>query len=201
VISKSKGYIVSNFYYLKHQFILKYSKKIIIGASDTMQKGWFSSDLPEIDITSIEKCSQYWKRNSKKAFLAEHVWEHLDKTSAKSGAKCCFYFLKNKGRLRVAVPDGFHPCADYIEKVKPNGTGAGSDEHKVLYTIESLSKIFRDAGFFIKPLEYWDSKKKFHRRSWNEDWGKISRSADNDSRNTKENPLAYTSIIIDCIKS
>jgi predicted SAM-dependent methyltransferase len=201
VISKAKGYIVSNFYYLKHQFNLKYSKKIIIGASHTMQNSWFSSDLPEIDITSIEKCSQYWKRNSKVAFLAEHVWEHLDEKSAESGAQCCFYFLKNKGRLRVAVPDGLHPNADYIEKVKPNGTGAGSEDHKVLYTIDSLSKIFRDAGFFIKPLEYWDAKGNFHRRPWNEDWGKINRSADNDSRNTEENPLCYTSIIIDCIKS
>ncbi len=197
---KIRGYLVSNFYKQKHNYLLRNSRKIIIGSSYTYINDWFSSDFPEVDITSIKKCSKFWKQNSKDAFLAEHVWEHLDTPDAALGAKCCYYFLKNNGRLRVAVPDGYHPNQDYINQVKPFGSGLGSEDHKVLYNIESLSKIFMDAGFIVKPLEHWDSEGKFHRTKWSNEWGIIRRSADNDSRNTNNNPLTYTSVIIDCFK-
>jgi predicted SAM-dependent methyltransferase len=200
MIKKVKGYLLSNFYYLRHQLYLKYCTKIIIGSGCTQQRGWFSTDLPEIDITSVKKCSKFWKGNSKIAFLAEHVWEHLNEDEAHSGAECCYYFLKNNGRLRIAVPDGFHPNQNYIDQVKPNGNGLGSDDHKILYTVENLSKVFVNIGFEVNPLEYWDSQGNFVQKEWNDQWGRIERSAANDSRNTKDNPLTYTSLIIDCVK-
>jgi len=200
MISKIKGYIVSNFYHLKHQYFLKNSKKIIIGSCYTSQKGWFPSDFPEIDITSIVQCAKYWKKNSKLAFVAEHVWEHLEPAQALAGAECCFYFLKKGGRLRIAVPDGYHPNPEYIEYVKPNGFGLGSSDHKVLYNIDSLTEVFKKAKFTVIPLEYWDSQSNFKSTDWDSKWGEISRSAKNDRRNTTQNPLAYTSIIIDCLK-
>lgn len=200
MLKKIKGYTISNFFHQKHKFHLKYSKKIIIGSCFTYQKGWYATDYPEIDITSIKQCSKYWRKNSKSAFVAEHVWEHLDKDEAIKGAKCCYFFLKRNGRLRIAVPDGNHPDPDYIDHVKPNGIGLGSRDHKFLYTIDNLTQIFRDAGFRVRPLEFWDKRGKFHSVKWNSKWGNISRSLENEKRNTKENPFSYTSIIIDCYK-
>ena len=197
---KAKGYLVSNYFHLKHHYNLRTSKKIIVGSSYTCQDGWFSTDLPEIDITSLIQCRKFWKKESKIAFFAEHVWEHLEENKAIKGAQCCYYFLKKNGRLRIAVPDGNHPDSSYIEYVRPGGKGAGADDHKCLFTIDTLSEIFLRAGFRIKPLEYWDNRGVFHKKKWNRRWGEVSRSANNDKRNTSENPYCYTSIIIDCHK-
>lgn len=200
-INKVKGYILSNYCHFQHIYKLRKSKKIIIGSSDIYQDGWFASDYPEIDITSIAKCEKYWKKNSKTAFFAEHVWEHLDENEARKAAKCCFYFLHSNGRLRIAVPDGNHTDSAYIDYVKPGGIGSGADDHKILYNIDSLSEIFETIGFRVVPLEYWDSKGNFHKNEWSINWGKVLRSADLDSRNSLSKPLSYTSIIIDCFKN
>jgi predicted SAM-dependent methyltransferase len=84
MINKVRGYLFANYYRLKHKYQLNNSKRIIIGSCYTYQKGWFATDIPEVDITSKEVCSQFWKPNSKIAFLAEHVWEHLTKYQALS---------------------------------------------------------------------------------------------------------------------
>lgn len=36
----------------------------------------------------------------------------------------------------MAVPDGFHPSAEYVDGAKPGGSGSCSDDHKVLYSIK-----------------------------------------------------------------
>ena len=198
--TKLRGYIVSNYFHLKHIYNLRISKKIIIGSSSTFQDGWFATDFPEIDISSITQCEKYWKKNSKAAFFAEHVWEHLSEEESTKAPACCFYFLQKKGRLRIAVPDGNHPDSDYIDYVKPGGTGAGANDHKFLFNIDSLSEIFEKVGFRVIPLEYWDNKRKFHKSEWDIKWGKVSRSAEFDPRNQSNKSLSYTSIIIDCHK-
>ena len=200
MITKIKGYIASNFYHQKHQYLLKNSKKIIIGSCYTSQKGWFSTDYPEIDISSIDQCAKYWKENSKSAFLAEHVWEHLEDNDANIAARCCFYFLRKGGQVRVAVPDGLHPDPSYIDHVRPGGVGPGAYDHKVLFTINSLSEVFKSAGFNISPLEYWDSSGVFQKRKWDPELGFVKRSSEYDTRNSTQNPYAYTSIIIDCVE-
>ena len=85
--TKLRGYIVSNYFHFKHLYNLRISKKIIIGSSGTFHDGWFATDFPEIDISSITQCEKYWGKHSKAAFLAEHVWEHLSKEG------CCILFL------------------------------------------------------------------------------------------------------------
>ena len=185
---------------MQHQYWLRFSKKIIIGAAYTVQEGWFSTDYPEVDITSISRCKKFWKKSSKLAFFAEHVWEHLDKDAAYRAARCCRYFLKKGGRIRVAVPDGNHPDPNYIRAVEPNGTGPGAKDHKELYTVDTLAHIFRETGFKVNPLEYWDCRGNFHKKKWKEHWGKVERSKCYDSRNTEKSPHSYTSIIIDAHK-
>jgi predicted SAM-dependent methyltransferase len=101
--------------------------------------------------------------------------------------------------LRIAVPDGFHPDPDYIEYVRPGGTGAGADDHKVLYNYKLLSEQLRRAGFEVTLLEYWDENGDFHFRPWSSRDGYISRSRDHDERN-QNGTLAYTSLIVDAIK-
>lgn len=97
------------------------------------------------------------------------------------------------------MPDGYHNKEEYINYVRPGGSGAGADDHKVLYTYKSLTKIFQDAGFHVKLLEYFDENGKFHFTEWNERDGMIHRSVRFDERNCNDE-LNYTSIIIDAVK-
>ena len=116
-----------------------------------------------------------------------------------AAAKNCYRHLKTGGHIRVAVPDGYHPSPEYIEYVKPGGTGVGSDDHKILYTYKTLAHVSKSAGFRIKLLEYWDEYGQFHFYPWDISDGYIERSQEHDERN-KINALSYTSIIMDGIK-
>jgi predicted SAM-dependent methyltransferase len=127
------------------------------------------------------------------------VWEHLTPEAARTGAENCFEFLKPGGRLRIAVPDGFHPDPSYIEWVRPGGTGPGCDDHYHLFHHRSLSEILRNAGFEVQLLEYWDEKGRFHQSDWSREDGPIRRCAKDDPRNA-DGKLNYTSLIIDAIK-
>jgi predicted SAM-dependent methyltransferase len=69
-------------------------------------------------------------------------------------------------KISFAVPDGYHPNEDYINTVKPNGTG-GAD-HKVLYNYKSIKQFF-DTDFKIKYQEYFDEKKNFKYNNWYND--------------------------------
>jgi predicted SAM-dependent methyltransferase len=100
----------------------------------------------------------------------------------------------------MAVPDGLHPDPVYIERVKPGGSGLGSDDHRMLYTYETLSSLLEAAGFKIKLLEYFDENGKFHYSEWSSDVGMITRSNRFDKSNTIK-PNAYTSLIVDALKS
>ena len=88
---------------------------------------------------------------------------------------------------------------NYIEAVKPGGTGDGSDDHKVLFNYKSLSYLLSKAGFQVKLLEWFDENGVFHFENWIETDGLIRRSTRFDERNIK-NPTQYTSLIIDAIK-
>ena len=65
-----------------------------------------------------------------------------------------------------------------------------------------LYKIFGLIVNYIngsKVLEYFDEDNNFHFNKWDKNKGMIYRSKRYDERN-KQNPLAYTSIIIDAFK-
>lgn len=174
------------------------SKKIVIGSAGTHFPGWVSTDYPLINLLDENTWAAYMKHDSLDAIMAEHVWEHLTPDDGLKAAKTCFKFLKPGGYLRVAVPDGMHPDKDYIDQVKPGGTGAGADDHKVLYTYDSFSKLFSDAGFNISLYEYFDGKGNFIFNEWDPSMGMISRSKQFDKRNATK--LAYTSIVLDANK-
>lgn len=173
--------------------------KIIVGSAATKQEGWISTDYPLLDLTDARTFAALFDSGSVSNFLAEHVWEHLSlEDGAKAGSNC-FVYLKQGGLLRIAVPDGFHPDADYIAQVKPGGYGPGAEDHKVLYNHLTLSALLENAGYKVRLLEWFDEQGKFRHEEWNPEDGLIRRSTRFDPRNSA-NPTAYTSLIIDASK-
>lgn len=173
--------------------------KIIVGSASTKQAGWISTNYPLLDLTDLRTFSALFAPGSVSNFLAEHVWEHLSMEEGVKAFGNCFDFLKKGGILRIAVPDGLHPDTDYITQVKPGGYGPGADDHKVLYTYQTLSAALEDAGYQIRLLEWFDEHGDFHYEDWDPANGMIQRSTRFDSRN-KINATAYTSLIIDAVK-
>jgi predicted SAM-dependent methyltransferase len=181
--------------------------RIIVGACEgDRYDGWIATDKAQLDLLRDADWAYYFEPNSVDAILAEHVWEHLDCSAAIVAAQNCFKYLKPGGYIRVAVPDGLHPDEnyidpdeDYIDYVKPGGSGAGSDDHHVLYTYRTLKTVFASVGFEITLLEYFDEHGTFHYLGWSPADGMITRSAPFDSRN-RTRALAYTSIILDARK-
>lgn len=173
--------------------------KIVVGSSGVYPKGWTPTDIEHVNLVDEGSWRRYFAEESIDTILAEHVWEHLTLEEAQIAAKNSFEFLKKGGCLRVAVPDGFHPSNEYIDAVKPGGSGWGSDDHKVLYSYKTLSDVFRKVGFDVELLEWFDEKGNFNFNEWDVNSGMIHRSKRFDQRN-KDGQLNYTSVILDAVK-
>lgn len=171
--------------------------RIVVGASGIAPAGWVPTEARYLDLTESATWMRFFEPHSVDTILAEHVWEHLTPAQATQGARTCLRFLAPSGRLRMAIPDGNHPDPEYIEWVRPGGTGPGATDHKVLYTLETLTSLFEDAGFRVVPLEWHDKSGAFHSTSWDPADGMIQRSARFDRRNS-DGKLRYTSLIVDC---
>lgn len=174
--------------------------KVIVGAGGRQQANWISTEQHQLDLL----CREDFERTLSGALgfeciLAEHLFEHLSEQQAIIAINNCFEYLAMGGRLRIAVPDGLHPSKEYINYVKPGGTGAGADSHQVLYTYRSLARLLRQAGFRVVYLEWWDEAGKFNCAPWNEIDGYIERCLANDPRNWDGKPN-YTSLIMDAFK-
>ncbi|GDX11151.1 hypothetical protein LBMAG57_29230 [Verrucomicrobiota bacterium] len=177
----------------------KRAKKLILGAGGTTFTGWYATDRETLDVLKREDFRSHWKASSRDAFLAEHVWEHFTADDAAIAVRNVFEFLRPGGRLRLAVPDGRNPDPQYLEHVRPGGSGPGADDHKVLWTVESLRQLLLDAGFQVVALEYWDAAGHFHAEPWSSADGHVRRSKRFDPRN-QDGTIRYTSLVIDGIK-
>ena len=173
--------------------------KLIIGAGGTDFDGWIATEQQLVDLLEPSTWVEFFEADSVHAILAEHVWEHLTPQQGLVAAKTFFQFLKPGGYLRVAVPDGHHPSTDYIERVRPGGSGEGADDHKVLYTYKVFSAIFAKAGFDVCLVEYFDEDGQFHANPWDETKGMIHRSLRFDERNRTKD-YGYTSLFLDVVK-
>lgn len=146
--------------------------RVVIGGGFKLApRGWHLTDERLLDITRPDSWEALFGRRSVDGLLAEHVWEHLPPDLGLRAARQCQRFLKEGGRLRIAVPDGLHPHAEYREHVRPGGAGPGAADHKVLLTHVSLTALLEEAGFVAVPLEYWDEEGCFHHESWTADEG------------------------------
>jgi predicted SAM-dependent methyltransferase len=174
-------------------------RRLVVGASGIDQDGWIPTDQSYLDLLKPRQWRRYFEPGSLHAVFAEHVWEHLTPEEALTAARTCAEFLAAGGYVRVAVPDGLNPDPAYIAGVRPGGTGAGADDHKVLYTYRTLSEVFERAGFRVRLLEYFDEAGQFHAEPWDVKDGLVRRSARFDPRNT-DGKLVYTSVILDATK-
>jgi predicted SAM-dependent methyltransferase len=176
-------------------------KRLVIGSSGWFDFGWIPTEQAFLDLTKPAQWERSFAPNSLDAMLAEHVWEHLMPDDALTAAKTCFTYLKPGGYLRIAVPDGHHPSPTYREWVRVGGAWSGqlTNDHKVLYTYDTLAALFQAAGFRVELYEYFDEAGVFHYRDWDPQQGKIRRSKRFDKLN-RDGSLTYTSIVLDAFK-
>jgi len=169
---------------------------LIVGAGHTKLKGWFQTDIVTLDITNEKNFLKYFKNKKIDKILAEHVLEHLSSEELNLMIHNFYKYSSDIVTIRIATPDGYHKEQEYIDIVKPGGSGEGADDHKHLFNYKSLSNIFEKYGFIPYVIEYWDEEKQFHSSYLNDENGYIHRSFINDKRN-KNNIPNFTSLIID----
>ena len=171
--------------------------KVVIGGGDIMHDAsWIVTNQEEIDAELKDDFEYFFESKNADNFFASHVFEHLK--DIESAIINLYNSLKIGGKLRIAVPDGYFPDEKYINEVKVGGMGAGSDDHKYLFNIDSLSEILTKYGFKVETIEYWKDGK-FYKKDWIANDGFVGRSAEFDERNIN-GELKYTSLIIDAIK-
>lgn len=178
--------------------------RLIVGASSQDYRGWIQTQQTELDLTRRDDwaCRCRFGPASISRILAEHVWEHLTPDEASVAAQVCFEFLAPGGFLRCAVPDGCFPNEDYQRIVQVGGPGPSDHpaaSHRVVYDYRMLSRVFVQAGFDVRLLEWWDEHGKFHAEPWDERDGFIYRSLRFDQRN-ENGSLVFTSLILDAVK-
>jgi len=171
---------------------------IIIGAHDTDYENWLPTNIESLNLLDKASFANLFGNKKANRFLAEHVFEHITYEDAIVALKNCHQYLEKGGTVRIAVPDGFHPNPEYIDMVKPGGSGAGAHDHKLLYDYKKLSSAFEAAGFKPVLLEYYDENGLFHFNEWNVEDGQVLRSKRFDKR--FNSALGYSSLIIDGIK-
>jgi predicted SAM-dependent methyltransferase len=174
--------------------------RVVVGSSGFFDQGWIPTDIDALNLLRPRDWRRCFAKDSLAAILAEHVWEHLTVDEGIIAARHCYQHLKPGGYFRIAVPDGLHPDAAYIEHVRPGGVGCGADDHKVLYTYQTLREVLGKAGFdTVELLEYFDESGQFHDTDWRPEDGMIRRSKRFDQRNA-DGSLTYTSLIVDAKK-
>ena len=179
--------------------------RIIVGAAETFQDGWYSTNEQWLDVTDPAD----WQRvfNGRRLIthaVAEHVFEHLTYDECRKALANMFSHMVDGARVRIAVPDGYHPDEDYIRHVGIDGIGADAADHKQLLNVDALAQLFREAGFEPTHLEGYDSEGNLVRNSYSTDDGFIQRSRGNaspDSRNKWGFVDADTSLIVDGVKA
>lgn len=179
--------------------------KIIIGAALTTQKGWFSTNENWLDITEPEDWRNIFHGKVLLTHvLAEHVFEHLTEADMYLALGLIYQHMKIGGRIRIAVPDGYHPNPIYIRYVGIAGIGADAEDHKQLLNCSTLIKALEISGFSSKLLEGYQSNGDLVAIPIDIEFGNVYRSRSNllsmASRSGWDFPDANTSLIIDGVK-
>ena len=186
---------------LKRAIKKKYNIKLIVGAAETYQVGWFSTNEQWLDITKdTDWISLFGQNKNVTHIVAEHVFEHLTKSEASQALDSMVKHLVVGGRIRIAVPDGFNPNPDYIRHVSVNGIGDDATDHKQLLNFDTLSDMLIRSGCDIEHIEGYQSNGKLLVKKWSLSDGFIRRSRQNKTDNSWNFPDASTSLIVDGIK-
>ncbi|MHB8337440.1 MAG: class I SAM-dependent methyltransferase [Ignavibacteriaceae bacterium] len=172
---------------------------LLVGAGKSKFNDWFNTDIHTLDVTNESDFYKYFSTRKINKILAEHVLEHLTDEQLFLMIGNFLKFSEKDINIRIAVPDGYHADKNYIDRVKPLGSGEGALDHKNLFTYQTLSELFEKHGFKSNLKEYWDENGLFHSNYQNDYNGFIERSFLNDERN-KDGKPNYTSLIIDFTK-
>lgn len=177
------------------------SPKIIVGAAETRQRGWFSTNEQWLDITKEADWNRiFYKENSISNIVAEHVVEHLTREEAIIALKLMNRYLIKGGQVRIAVPDGYNPSVEYIQHVKVGGIGDDADDHKQLLNVDTLSGLLHLAGFDTSHVEGYTKEGNLVEKRWDATEGFVLRSRQNDVAKSWQFPDAATSLIVDAVK-
>jgi predicted SAM-dependent methyltransferase len=170
--------------------------KVIVGSGNDSYPDWIATDIYVLNICRPESWSLRFEPDAIDAILSEHVLEHLSLEENKIALSSAFIHLKSGGRFRIAVPDGNRKDPVYHADVAPPADG-----HKMLFDLKSLSALLEEAGFIVKPLEYFDDGGEFHAVEWKSEDGHIRRSVRYDRQiQFRRGGLFFTSLIVDALK-
>lgn len=189
--------------------------RLIVGAKETSQPGWISTDVragkPKLDIRNYQDWLNYAEPETLDRILCEHVLEHLSVSDALKAIQNFCTFLKPNGFARIAVPDALNPNENYQEWCRPGGSGQrffktfiyerDEPDHQVHYNFQSLSMLIREVGLYPHPLEWFDSRGQFHKVAWRKSDGDVLRSYDSEySKHHFLLGFQNLSLIIDAVK-
>ncbi len=179
--------------------------KIILGAAETSQAGWYSTNEQWLDITRADHWANvFGGRKILTNMVAEHVFEHLTYEEAQRTLKNISDHMEAGGRIRIAVPDGYNPNPEYIRHVGIAGIGDDAADHKQLLNVDVLAGLLSEAGFNPAQLEGYKADGTLVQNDYSANDGYIWRSRINhkDAANQKPwiFPDAQTSLIVDGIK-
>ena len=179
--------------------------KIIVGAAETWQEGWYSTNEDWHDITKAEDWRAVFEgKRIITHVLAEHVFEHLTRDECRIALAHIGGHMKKGGRIRIAVPDGYHPDSDYLRHVGIDGIGDDAADHKQLLNVDTLGELLIDAGFQPCHIEGYDSLGRLVYKTYSIEDGFVYRSRANATPNSAsrwEFVDADTSLIVDGIKA
>lgn len=154
--------------------------------------GWYRTNVNTLNLWKNSDWERLFQtENRVQAIFAEHVLEHIAPKLLSPVLQNCYRYLVPGGRLRISVPDGNNPDPEYIAFVEPGGIGPAADDHRSLFTVQSLGIYLSGAGFKIERIEYYDETGVFHKEQYDIQYGVISRYG---------KPPPYRSLNMDAIK-
>lgn len=184
----------------KHETI-----KIIVGAAETYQENWYSTNEQWLDITNQKDWAKIFKGKPRLTHVvAEHVFEHLTPEEAVRSLKLIYEHLVDGGRVRIAVPDGYNPDPVYLKHVGIKGIGDDAADHKQLLNRDVLTALLADAGFAPEFVEGYDKSGELTCADYSAEDGFIMRSRAHQDQSIRDKwafPDADTSLIMDGVKS
>lgn len=173
---------------------------------------FIATDLPIFDVLNTTRLSALLQESTVEAIFASHVWEHFSYSQAILALQNVRCLMKDNAVARIGVPDAQHPDEEYHMKKAREGfpdkmfRATYRDSfyagHRALWTEEKFAVAASMTGLNARPLEWWSAgsvqERRFCFSTYNDiENGRINRSLRYDKRNTKENPFAYTSLIVD----
>lgn len=168
--------------------------KLNIGSGILSYENWLDLNLPFFDLTKAKLWAYFFQNAPINGILMEHVLEHLTPEDVRFSLSLAKDYLDRKGLIRIAVPDRNHPNPDYIEYVRPGGSGAGADDHKSFWNYSDFMALAADLGFKCALREYYNDSGELIMSELDSSEGIITRTA----RKQVSCPIMdYSSLIID----